>query len=260
MRQIQDGVPAALADEPDAVHGLRTSVRRLRNVLAAFRKYVDREPGAELRSRLKEWGDVLGRARDLAVRAEQATEAAEAVGLEAAPRAALLDPLQTARAQAHADAARWTRSDRSRDLGRLLVEWAVAPPLTDRASRPAKKAARRVVRRQADRTLDAARRLDDPEAAHELRKAARRLRHTCDAITRPPVKLLGSRTKDLGSAGHRIQSVLGDHRDALLLAEHVREHAEGSEAYAAVVDLCQEHALTALADLPTALGELEHVP
>ncbi|WP_369372250.1 CHAD domain-containing protein [Promicromonospora sp. Populi] len=257
MRQIQDGVPAALADEPDAVHGLRTSVRRLRNVLAAFRKYVDKEPAAELRSRLKEWGDVLGRARDLEVRAEQAAEAAEAIGLDAASRAALLDPLRATHAQAHADAARWTRSDRSRDLDRLLAEWAAAPPLTERASRPAKKAARRVVRRQADRTLDAARRLDDPEAAHELRKAARRLRHTCDAITRPPVELLGRRTKDLGSAGHSIQSVLGDHRDALLLADHVREHANGSEAYDAVIDLCQERALTALSDLPTALAVLE---
>ncbi|WP_157602450.1 CHAD domain-containing protein, partial [Promicromonospora kroppenstedtii] len=63
VRQIQDDVPRALADEPDAVHRLRTSVRRLRNVLAAFRRYLDRDAAAALRSRLKEWGDVLGQAR-----------------------------------------------------------------------------------------------------------------------------------------------------------------------------------------------------
>lgn len=257
MRQIQDGVPAALADEPDAVHGLRTSVRRLRNVLAAFRGYLDKDAAAKLRSRLKEWGDVLGQARDLEVRAEQAAAAADAVGLPDAARSALVDPLRAAQAQAHADAVRWTRSRRSRDLARLLAEWAAAPRLGERASRPAKKAARRAVRRQTARTLDAARRLGDPETAHELRKAARRLRHTCDAITQAPVGLLGSRTKELGSAGHRIQSVLGDHRDALLLADHAREHADGSEAYDALVDLSQERALTALAELPTALGELE---
>ncbi len=33
---IDARTPAALADEPDAVHQLRTAVRRLRNVLAAF--------------------------------------------------------------------------------------------------------------------------------------------------------------------------------------------------------------------------------
>ncbi|WP_344400196.1 CHAD domain-containing protein, partial [Promicromonospora sukumoe] len=71
MRRVHDGVPAALADEPDAVHRLRTSVRRLRNVLAAFKRYLDRDAAAELRSRLKELGDVLGKARDLEVRAQQ---------------------------------------------------------------------------------------------------------------------------------------------------------------------------------------------
>jgi CHAD domain-containing protein len=256
VRRIQDGVPAALADEPDAVHDLRTSVRRLRNVLAAFRGYLDKDATAELRSRLKEWGDVLGRARDLEVRAQQAAAVADAAGLDETDRSALVDPLRAAHAQAHADVVRWPRSGRGRDLARLLAQWATEPRLGERASRPAKKAARRVVRRQARRTLDATRRLEDPEAAHELRKAGRRLRHTCDAITRKPVGLLGRRTTDLGSAGHRIQSVLGDHRDALLLAEYVRDHAHGSQAYDAVVALCQERALAALADLPAALSEL----
>jgi CHAD domain-containing protein len=257
VRTIQDSVPAALADEPDAVHQLRTAVRRLRNVLAAFRKYLDKDTTAELRSHLKEWGDVLGRARDLEVRTQQAAAAADTAGLDSNARSALVDQLRTAHARAHAEVVRWTRSDRGGDLARLMGEWAAEPRLGERASRPAKKAARRAVRRQTDRTLDAAGRLDEPETAHELRKAARRLRHTCDAITRKPVGLLGRRTKDLGDAGHRIQSVLGDHRDALLLAEHVRDHADGSATYDGVVDLCEKRALTALADLPAALGELE---
>ncbi|GHH79342.1 CHAD domain-containing protein [Promicromonospora soli] len=257
VRTIQDRVPAALADEPDAVHQLRTEIRRLRNVLAAFRKHLDKDATAELRSRLKEWGDVLGRARDLEVRTQQAAAAADTAGLDEKARSDLVDPLRTAHAQAHAEAVRWTRSDRCGDLARLMYEWAAEPRLGERASRPAKKAARRAVRRQTDRTLDAAGRLDEPETAHELRKAARRLRHTSDAITRDPVGLLGPRTKDLGAAGHRIQSVLGDHRDALLLAEHVRDQADGSATYDGVVYVCEERALTALADLPAALAELE---
>ncbi|GAA2230382.1 hypothetical protein GCM10010413_29770 [Promicromonospora sukumoe] len=172
-----------------------------------------------------------------------------------------MDPLRTAHLHAHAEAVRWVRSERSRDLDRLLAEWAARPRLGDRAGQPAKKAARRAVRRQAARTLEAAPRLADPEAAHELRKAARRLRHTCDAVTREPVRLLGRKAKDLGEVGHRIQSVLGDHRDALLLAEHVRDHArlrtDDSRAYDDDVDRCQGRALSALATLPAALGDLQ---
>jgi CHAD domain-containing protein len=137
-----------------------------------------------------------------------------------------------------------------------LESWAAEPRLGRRAPQPAERAARRTVRRQAERTLDVARELTGPESAHELRKAGRRLRHTCDAVTREPVGLLGRRTKRLGSTGHRLQSLLGDHRDALLLAEHVHAHAEGSPEYDAVIAACQEDALTALADLPAALGEL----
>jgi CHAD domain-containing protein len=258
VRRIHYRVPAALADEPDAVHRLRTSVRRLRNVLAAFRRYLDKDATAELRSLLKEWGDVLGRARDLEVRAQQATAAADAAGLDEQARSALLDPLLTAHEQTHADAVRWSRSGRGQDLDRLLTEWAAEPRLGERAARPAKKASRRAVRRQVERTRGAAGELTDLESAHELRKAARRLRHTCEAITRKPVGLLGRRTKDVGSAGQRIQSLLGDHRDALLLAEHVHTHANGSPAYDAVVGRCQERAIAALADLPAALGELEN--
>lgn len=257
VRRIRELVPPALDDEPDAVHRLRTSVRRLRNVLAAFRRYLDKEATAELRSELKGWGDVLGLARDLEVRAREAAAAADAVGLGTADRSALVTPLTKARGRAHADVVRWTRSDQGRALAGLLDAWAAAPRLGERASQPAKKAARHAVRHQAERVLSAIGELKDLETTHELRKAARRLRHTCDAITRAPVGLLGRRTRRLASAGHRLQTLLGDHRDALLLAEHVRTHADGSPNHDAVVRRCQERALTALADLPAALGELE---
>ena len=74
-----------------------------------------------------------------------------------------------------------------------------------------------------DRVLDhAADYRGDVDAAHALRKAARRLRHTADAVTRPPAAVLGADAQELGELGSQLQSLLGDHRDALLLAEHVR--------------------------------------
>lgn len=257
VRRIRELGPPALADEPGAVHRLRTSVRRLRTVLAAFRRYLDKDATVELRAELKGWGDVLGQVRDLEVRAREAATAADAVHLGAADRSALVEPLVRARTRAHADLVRWTSSDRGRALARLLDTWAAEPRLGEHTSRPARKAARRAVRHEVGRTLSAVGALADVGSAHELRKAARRLRHTCEAITRAPVGLLGRRTKRLGSAGHGLQFLLGGHRDALLLAEHVRTRTDGSTDSDAVVRLCQERALAALANLPAALGDLE---
>ncbi|THJ00131.1 CHAD domain-containing protein, partial [Nocardioides sp.] len=113
-------------------------------------------------------------------------------------------------------------------LDALLATWSVAPPLTDRARRPAEKVATKAVRRQVERVLAATHHLDDPDhvdEAHEVRKAARRLRHAADAVSRPPASTLAGWAPTVGGLGQRIQGMLGDHRDALLLADHVREHA-----------------------------------
>src|SRR5918998_3119829 len=72
VRRIEQRTPAAVADEPDGVHALRTGVRRLRNVLAVYRKVFDSDAVAGLRDRLADFGAVLGEARDLEVRIQQA--------------------------------------------------------------------------------------------------------------------------------------------------------------------------------------------
>ncbi|WP_159602058.1 isocitrate lyase/phosphoenolpyruvate mutase family protein [Agromyces humi] len=73
---------AALADEPDGVHQLRTHVRRVRSVLAAFTPVFDAAPVVSLRRRYSELGAELGVVRDIEVRvqvAERALEEAEGV-------------------------------------------------------------------------------------------------------------------------------------------------------------------------------------
>ena len=225
--RVRDRRPAALADEPDAVHQLRTAVRRLRNVLAAFDKYLDRNATAELRACLKTYGDLLGECRDLEVRAEHCAGAIAALGLEADLQEDLVVPLVAAHRAAHEVLVAWHNGPDVAALDALLDAWSTAPPVSDRATRSAEKVATRVVRKQVDRVLRRAHDLDDAdsEEAHEVRKAARRLRHTADAVTQPPADLLSGWAADVGSLGKTIQGMLGDHRDATLLAEHVRQHA-----------------------------------
>lgn len=107
VRRVEQRVPAALVDEPDAVHRLRTAVRRLRNVLAVNKRLFDDEALTDLRRRLAELGDVLGPARDLEVRSADAAGLTADLGLADALDERLLAGLRAEHAAAHAAFVRW---------------------------------------------------------------------------------------------------------------------------------------------------------
>ncbi|NYI43481.1 CHAD domain-containing protein [Nocardioides aromaticivorans] len=257
----------ALSDEPDAVHQLRTTVRRLRNVLAAFRRCFDPDRSAELAAALASYGDLLGECRDLEVRAADVTAALDALGLADARGdalgEALVGPLLVRHAAAHAALVGWHAGPGVRALDALLATWTESPALARRARRPAAGVATKAVRRQARRVLaraDAVVAAEGvEEARHGLRKAGRRLRHTADAVA--SVDVDGS-LRVLGGLGHRVQGALGDHRDALLLAEHVRRCAAGQAdradraSYELVAGHAEKLAAEALAGLDETLSAL----
>lgn len=267
IRDLAADVPAlragALADEPDAVHQLRTTVRRLRNLLAAFRRCFDPDRAAELAAALASYGDLLGECRDLEVRAAGATAALDALGLADELGEALVGPLLARHDAAHDALVAWHAGPGVVALDALLDGWAESPALARRARRPAADVATKAVRRQARRVLAradavvAAEGVED--ARHGLRKAGRRLRHTADAVA--PVDADGS-LRALGKLGHQVQGALGDHRDALLLAEHVRRWAAGQAdradraSYELVVGQAEHLAAQALEGLDATLSAL----
>lgn len=261
VAKLDSRLPAALADEPDAVHQLRTAVRRLRNVLAGFAFYFEPTAVGGLRAALVEYGDRLGRVRDLEVRAQWCREVAAEVGLDAGLVDGLVVPLGEAHARAHADLVTWAASPEAERLRRALRSWADAPtPAEGRGARPARAVAREVLMAQVERVLaHGAEHRADKDSAHALRKGGRRLRHLADAVTKPPGAVLGKKAAALGELGARIQSLLGDHRDALLLVEHVQrsvpDPAERS-AYAPMVEAAERSAAAAIDGVPAALGDL----
>ncbi|MFB9960896.1 CHAD domain-containing protein [Agromyces bracchium] len=230
-------LPAALADEPDALHQLRTNVRRLRSVLAAYGAVLDEAVVTGLRRRLRELGHELGTVRDLEVRvqvAEAALVEADEAGRFASEaerdriRGILVDDEQAAHDRAHSrfvDRQELPRAvERLEELDRVLG----APPFTERAARDAPIELGRQLDREARRAARRARRLPaEPslDELHDLRKASRRLRYAAEAVSEPPVELYGARARALADAGDDIHDVLGDHRDELLFAEHLRRAA-----------------------------------
>ncbi|KRB77161.1 hypothetical protein ASE01_10465 [Nocardioides sp. Root190] len=251
--------PAALADEPDAVHQLRTTIRRTRNLLAAFRGCFEPTAAGELGAALAAHGSVLGECRDLEVRASDAASALQTLGLADELDRAVVAPLRSGHAVAHAVLVAWHRGAGLAHLDAQLTRWSSAPPLSATAARPAELVAPRAVRRQVRRVL---RRADEvttgspsEEQLHELRKAARRLRHTVDVAG--PAGIDGAVA--VGRLGQDVQGMLGDQRDALLLARHVRACSRGA-ADRASYDRLAEHAEDladgALAGLDEALEAL----
>ncbi len=264
--RLDERRPAALADEPDAVHQLRTTVRRLRNLLAAFGRYLDPAAADQLGEGLASYGDLLGRCRDLEVRVAHCCDVLVRLDLEEELTGPLVLPLRAEHAIAHAALVTWHSSPARSALDAVLQVWRTAPPLSGRADKDAVKQARRAVRKQVRRTLAAADAVDLgavelTDDAHHLRKAARRLRHTADAVTREPAALLDGPAADAGGLGQRIQGLLGDHRDALLLAAHVRDHAAAIDgaapsSYGMAVGYLEGTAAAAVEDLPGVVDDL----
>ncbi|WP_183094139.1 CHAD domain-containing protein [Nocardioides stalactiti] len=253
---------AALADEPDAVHQLRTSVRRLRNVLAAFSELFEPSSAGRIRAGLADHGDHLGLVRDLEVRIESCVRVAGEVGVADDLVAALVAPLRVAHVEAHAALVAWVASEESVRLRSALLAWSAAPVLAAGSARPAGVVAAEKVATQVDRVLAHGREdLADAESAHALRKAGRRLRHVADAVTRPPASVLGDDAAALGKLGARIQTLLGDHRDALLLVDHVRRALPSDPAARAeccrIVAAAEAEAAAVLGAVPGLLTDLE---
>ncbi len=183
-------------------------------------------------------------------------------------RSRLVDADVEAHRQAHERFVERERMPRAAERRDSLAEFLARPPLTPLATEPAtatlgdllEREARRVVRRSSK--IDT---VNDPESLHAVRKAATRLRYAAEALTEEPVPLFGDDARDLADAGDDLHDVLGDHRDEVLFAEHVRRasgHAahdgEPVEIFERLAEAADQRAAERLGELATAVRKLRH--
>jgi CHAD domain-containing protein len=218
VRALQDADLMVRTGQPDGVHQVRVACRRLRSTLAAFRPVLDRTQTDPLRAELAQVGSALSPTRDAEVALAHLRElvAAQPVELVLGPVAARLQQAVIQDEQAGDVQARTVLSSpeylRLRDDLDALV---AAPPLTADAARPADEVLREVVAHTSRRlrhAVDAAQDSDHPEALHEVRKAAKRVRYTAEAA----VPVLGRPVAELVSALKGVQEVLGDRQDTFI--------------------------------------------
>ncbi|MFB7826497.1 CYTH and CHAD domain-containing protein [Streptomyces hydrogenans] len=227
--------PAVRRELPDAVHQMRVACRRLRSAFKTYRKVLDRDVTDPVGAELKWLAGELGHARDQEVLAARLSDA-----LDALPRERLHGPVR----------GRLRRWDRARSTGarrraldaldsprhlalldaldRLIAD----PPLRPGARKKATKVLPRAIRRDHGRLADRigpALDLDPGHerdvALHEARKAAKRARYAADAA----VPTLGKPAKRFSKRVKAVQSLLGDHQDAVVARAALRDLATEAE-------------------------------
>ncbi|WP_382305099.1 CHAD domain-containing protein [Herbiconiux sp. UC225_62] len=242
--------PAVRADRPDAVHQLRTTVRRLRNVLATHRDLFDPAAVDQVRNTLSRFGAVLGEVRDLEVRAEWAAFALDELETDRGvddpdARRRLVDDTRAEHDEAHARLVTVMSGSVYYRLLDALDSFTGDARVAPDAPHQVKKEARRTLRKAGKRALARsvkereARRVLGPDivaaagalgALHDSRKAARRLRHAAEFATTGAAGVLGAHAEAVGDAAEELQDALGWHRDASLFAEYMLLTARRAEA------------------------------
>ena len=234
--------PLVRSDEPDSVHQMRVTARRLRSTLQSFGHVIPRPATTELVAGLKWLGVVLGEARDAEVLASRLDR-----NLRETPAEQVLGPV-LARVQGHfapvhaaAREAALAALDSERYFALLdaLDELLDSPPLTGAAAQPAglmlpgeaRRAYRRTARRMR-RARHAHPGMDADVAYHEARKAAKRARYAGEAVS----PALGKQARRFTKQMKQVQTVLGDHQDAVVARGVDRElgvsaHLAGENAF-----------------------------
>ncbi|HEY0719230.1 MAG TPA: CYTH and CHAD domain-containing protein, partial [Streptosporangiaceae bacterium] len=234
--------PAVRRDEPDSVHQMRVTTRRLRSTLQSFGKILPTADTKHLAEELRWLGHVLGEARDHEVLSGRIE-----AQLHQAPVELVMGPVQARIREHFAPLAGQSRqavletldSERYFALLDELDQLVASPPLGPDAGKPAKEALRTAVARaykRTDQRMQAAGRARPGEPAnvalHAARRAAKRARYAAEAVT--PV--YGKQARQFGKQMKNVQSSLGAHQDAVIARNTLREigvrtHLEGENAF-----------------------------
>jgi CHAD domain-containing protein len=235
LRLFRHEAGVRLGEDPEAVHQARVATRRIRSTLRTFSKLLDKEWTDRLRGDLKWLADLLGEVRDADVLLERFSghlEALPAADAKAGRR--LLATLADQRDHARRRLLGAMAQEKYAVLLDDVVAAAAAPALLPGADRPAAEVMPPLVRKPWRRLRKAVRQAgDDPadDQLHQIRIRAKRARYAAEAVE--PV--IGTPAEDFADAVADLQSVLGDHQDAVVGEAWLREAAAASRRDVALV-------------------------
>jgi CHAD domain-containing protein len=212
--------------DQEGIHDMRTTIGRLRALLAALRRVLDASITDAIRERLAGVVRVLEPARDAQVRREHATRLLDEDRRAHFPghvRTRLVSEVarqeQTARTAVIAYLGSSAYFHLLDDLDALVARPPLGAHFAAKPRAEMKKAVRKQLRRASKRLETVNER--DLASIHDSRKAVRRARYVAEATTKPPVELLGGKWVELAAEATAVQDAAGNHRDAVLFVEHL---------------------------------------
>ena len=223
--------PGVRQETPDAVHQLRVAARRMRSVLASFRKLTDKATAQLLREELQWLAGTVGEARDLEVERTHLNEELDAEPPDfftGQAKSHLEDKLGGAYEVALAEGLAALDSYRYFRLLDALDGFLAFPPLAGPAHKKAQgqigqavNAERRRLKGEVKRFRHAPDAGTASAALHEVRKSAKRLRYAAEAA----VPIFGKQSARVARAAEEIQTILGEHQDSVIIREKLRSLA-----------------------------------
>ena len=239
------------------VHQMRVATRRIRAYLKAAGPALDAASAGSVRADLKELADALGAVRDLDVMIQRMhTEAAALGGADTAALEQLIGALDDDRGTARGSLvavlddpthhALLGELDRVADAPPVIDPWADLQELAAGEWRKLAKGRSKLHRTFGEHPPD-----DD---LHALRILGKRARYTAELLPRD------KKTQAYLTALAGFQEVLGDHQDATVLEDSLRDMVartdtgSGAAALAAgrVIERCRERKMKARSDYPAA--------
>jgi len=223
-RMVAHDPGVRLGDDPEDVHQARVGTRRLRSDLRTFRPLLDREWVTGLREEAGWYAGLLGAVRDAEVLMERLEGQASTLAKEdAAGVASLVGRLADDREAARAHLLEAMNSPRYGELLDRLMAAAAAPLAAEGADlgQAAEEALPALVSRPWRRLRKAVRALPDPPAdaeLHAVRILAKHTRYAAEAAA----PAMGKRAGAFAQAVAGVQSVLGDHQDACVTEDWLR--------------------------------------
>lgn len=203
----------------EAVHQARVATRRLRSDLKTFGSFLDPMWLDRTRAELAWMGEVLGNVRDADVLAGHLAGDGEDIARDDGGRLELLSRLDDQRRRALDDLAEALAGDRYLDLlDCLQAATATAPVAALGRGRGTEERARRLLPALVGRQWRVLRRRQrrpgrhpSDNELHRIRIGAKQLRYAAELA----IPVMGKEARRLARAAEELQTVLGDHHDAV---------------------------------------------
>ncbi len=226
---INIDVAMRINGDPAAVHAARVAVRRLRSDLRTFRPLLDPAWADALRERIRWLGDALAAARDADVLLERLERhAALLPDVDRHRKELVLNLLRGVRAAAYRQLGSMLRQPRYVLVLADLLEAVRLPHFNERAAERASDAAAALMDdawRKVKRTVRTRTRPPDDAELHLIRIKAKRLRYAAEAF----VPVCGKPAARFAKRVSVLQSVLGEHHDAVNSCDHLRRNLGGGD-------------------------------